>query len=259
MILLLLIASIVVLYMFPPIYNTKERNVHVSIDDCIDCFEDLKNNQGRYESLFSQPLFLFLRQLHDDYGGKFTLYCFKEKVGFDMSQVPSKYYSEFSNNSDWLRIAFHGIRGMGHKPEELLDNELEKAYSFFCGLPFIYQKASILRLERFFGSSKQIAYLKSKGVKTFLAADDERISYDLDDVANKELIKEGRLYRNGINYLRTNIRIENIIEPYVTLIKINIKDTLVIFTHEWKLNIWNKYKLRRMIRLLKYNHYMFIN
>ena len=86
-----------------------DGQIHFSIDDVIDIFLDLTENQHQYNSIFDNSTLDFLRTCHMDYGAKFVLYCFYESENFNLSMVPDKYRSEFLENSDWLNFGFHYI------------------------------------------------------------------------------------------------------------------------------------------------------
>ena len=78
-------------------------------------------------------------------------------------------------------------------------------------------------------------YLKGKGVGTLLSADDERISYSLPRKIDSILQKEERISYHGMNYERTDIRIEKTVFPIADLIENRNDDKIIIFTHEWAL------------------------
>ena len=52
---------------------------HLSFDDTIMCLKDISEND--YESIFDNPTFSWLRELHQTYGVVISCYCFFEEPG----------------------------------------------------------------------------------------------------------------------------------------------------------------------------------
>lgn len=79
----------------------------LSLDDNIWFLQDLANNAGRYSSLFDNPYLGFLKQVHDTWGTKVHINIYFQTTGFDLTQMPVKYISQWRDNADWLRLSFH--------------------------------------------------------------------------------------------------------------------------------------------------------
>lgn len=77
------------------------------IDDHSFFFRDIL--QKNYGSLFDCFYLAKLRELNRRYKTKFNLNCFNStpERDFNLSMFPDKYKSEFEDNADWLRLAFH--------------------------------------------------------------------------------------------------------------------------------------------------------
>ncbi|HPA17936.1 MAG TPA: hypothetical protein PLU30_09320 [Verrucomicrobiae bacterium] len=77
------------------------------IDDHSFFFRDTLKKD--YRSLFDCFYLAKLRELNRRYQTKFNLNCFNStpQRDFDLSMFPDKYRSEFEDNADWLRLAFH--------------------------------------------------------------------------------------------------------------------------------------------------------
>lgn len=77
------------------------------IDDHSFFFRDICEKS--YKSIFDCFYLAKLRQLHREYGAKINLNCFNTtpERDFRLSMFPDKYKSEFEDNADWLRLAFH--------------------------------------------------------------------------------------------------------------------------------------------------------
>lgn len=80
-----------------------------------------------------------------------------------------------------------------------------------------------------------VNFLKTKGITTLLAADDDRrISYSLSGKLNGQLIAQGELTIDGMRYVKTDIRVERDCVVF-QLFKHCFDNELVVFTHEWAL------------------------
>lgn len=250
------------IYFFHPFLRTG-KVAHISIDDVSKCFNNISEDSAKYRSIFDEPFFSFLKELHDDYNCAFTCYCFVNDSDFNVSQIPNKFARELTDNSDWLKFGFHGIKPSIHKPTNVKYLEFASAFSHFqkevMRFASSHNIASILRLDYYYATSGEVVFLKNNGVRTLLSADDDRRSYYLPFQRNKQLINKNSIHYDGLKYLRTNIKIENTVFPYINILQNRERDTLVIFTHEWKLGRLNKYKLRRTIKILKEQDYKFIS
>lgn len=232
---------------------SQPKYVHLSFDDVCVCMRDLSQDSTAYDSLFDQPFFGSLRDLHGAYGCKFSLYLFAEDGEFDLSQVPVRYKGEFEANSDWLKFGYHISYNVRHA-SQLSDDTILKDYDF-CHAQverFASPKSlsNTIRLHNFYANDSIVAAIQKRGIGTLLAADDDRLSYNLDTVQNKTLLRDGRLLHNCMQYLQTDIRLESSRFPaWDAFTTLREKDTLVVFTHE---PIYDRtsHKLRRTVRLL---------
>ena len=235
---------------------------HISIDDVTRSFQNLTKDSMKYDNLFEEPFFSYLKELHDKYGCSITCYAYEQDSFFNVKQMPVKYAKDFESNSVWLKIGFHGVKPNAHTPRNISYSEFTKSFSRFnkelCRFASVKNKASILRLDFFYATTGEVDFLVHNGVKVLLSADDDRRSYYLPFNKNRQLIDDNSINFNNLKYLRTNIRIEKIDIPYINILRNRRRDTLVIFTHEWKLNKINRYKLNRTLSILKEQNYKFI-
>ncbi len=79
----------------------------LSIDDCIYCMKDITANRLTYKSVFENPFFGFLKDLHLKYGTKVHLNLFYETEGFNLSQMTDAFKDEWLSNSDWIKFSIH--------------------------------------------------------------------------------------------------------------------------------------------------------
>jgi len=68
------------------------------------------------KSIFDHPYLAMYKRLHEKFGLKVQLNLFYRMKDFDLSGMSAAYYSEWKENSDWLKLSFH--------------SELENAYPY---------------------------------------------------------------------------------------------------------------------------------
>jgi len=79
----------------------------VSTDDNIWFLRDLARNAGRYRSIFDNPYLAFWREMHRKYGAKIQHNIYYETEGFNLSEMPDRFRSEWRAGADWMRLTFH--------------------------------------------------------------------------------------------------------------------------------------------------------
>jgi len=73
--------------------------------------------QQGYRSLFDCFYLAMLRDFHRKYGTKFVLNIyFTTGDDFNLRQFPDRYRSEWADNADWLRLAFHAYADQPDRP-----------------------------------------------------------------------------------------------------------------------------------------------
>jgi hypothetical protein len=82
----------------------------LSLDDNIWFLRDISNNSNTYKSIFENPYLNFLKQIHDTYGTKVHINIYYQTDGFNVSQMSTKYKSEWKDSADWLRLSFHALQ-----------------------------------------------------------------------------------------------------------------------------------------------------
>lgn len=105
---LFLCGLIILTFAIPaPFYFGKK--VHVSIDDVYECMKNVTEDSMKYESVFDEPFFLMLKNIHSRTGCKFTLYIYEKGKQYDISNFPYKFKSELNKQREWLQFGFHTI------------------------------------------------------------------------------------------------------------------------------------------------------
>jgi hypothetical protein len=83
------------------------KRYRVSTDDNILWLKDIAAHADTYKSLFDNPYLRFWRDMHNKYGIKLHQNIYYETEGFNLSQMPAKFRSEWQRNADWMHLSFH--------------------------------------------------------------------------------------------------------------------------------------------------------
>lgn len=94
------------------------RRYNFFIDDNSFFLTDLAKQ--RPKSLFDHFYLRALKNIHDEFGTKFTLNCFyrndHDPDHFEISAMPELWKGEFEDNSSWLRLSFHAYSEFPSRP-----------------------------------------------------------------------------------------------------------------------------------------------
>jgi hypothetical protein len=94
--------------------NSRPR-YRVAIDDNSFFLRDIF--QQRYNSLFDCFYLKMLHDLHNQYGAKFVLNIYYTTGDeFELSRFPDRYRSQWQDNADWLKLAFHAHADQPARP-----------------------------------------------------------------------------------------------------------------------------------------------
>lgn len=244
--------------------NGGNKIVHLSLDD-VEVFGDLIRHQQDYDTLFQHPFMAFLRELHSEYGMRITLYTYEYFSDGDrytrIEDMPLKYKRDFRKVSDWLRIGFHSPRADFDSLVTVAEfrksyNNTTSAIAQFADSSMV---TSTLRLHYFFAPDSLLNALT--GVRSLLCADDSnRLSYNLTDSESRTLGREDRIVKDDIFYRRTDLRVDDNFRVLSELKRLENVDTLVVFTHEWKL--WHNsenYSHRSTLGKIKVRTWEYVN
>ena len=81
------------------------KNFCFTVDDNIRFLKEI--TEVGYQSIFDHPYLSMYRRLHERFGLKVQLNLFYREGNFDLSQMTDRYYEEWKENSDWLKLSFH--------------------------------------------------------------------------------------------------------------------------------------------------------
>lgn len=235
--------------------------IHISIDDCLASLKYLTINKDKYNSIFELYFYGKLKEYHDIYGAKFSLYFYEESKGFNINQVTDKFKKDFYDNKEWLKIGFHGSESLSVNNDNTestfitVYNNFIEAIKKFAHVDCI---TDIIRLHRFMGNDNEITFLKDKGIKSLLVADDNRISYNLTIEENEILNRNYKIEKDGMMYIKTNLRLEKMSSNIDEIHKYKKEPIVTIFTHEWAFK--NEFsKLDKILSIYNDSNSIFIN
>jgi len=205
--------------------------------------------------------FVELKSLHENTGAKFTLYVYEESQDYNIVDFTSQFSDELKSNSDWLKFGYHAKTPNFVKDSVASIRYFEKSYCCVDSCithNFGNAKSSILRLHCFFDTPEETEFLRNKGVKCLLSADDDRNSYSLSSEQNQVIKEKGSLDYNGMSFVRTDIRVERdwiLLELFRHI----DDDEIVLFTHEWAFEGMTKIKFDLLMYFLSLSDCRFIN
>lgn len=240
------------------VLNKKTPNpntyMHLSIDDTITVFKDLTDNSDKYNSIFDNDMLNFFKSMHDKYGAVFSLYCFYEDDDFNLSQCTDKFAKEFSENSYFLKFGFHSLSGDGNLAENwnTAESDYQKVITQLIRITGSKECIdTVIRLHSFAGSLDAINAINvtENGIEGLLTADDDRISYYLNDTENSYINHHDYLKDNEseLFFVSTDLRLEKTWNPYGALVSIyknsNQNKVIEVFTHEWQIGVKMKAKI----------------
>lgn len=208
--------------------------IHFSIDDVIYIFKELTFNKPK--SIFDLPILTFFKNLHNKYGIVISFYCFYKKGNFSLTDCTRHYKNEFEENSSWMRWGFHGFTGIENYSIQDSTVSLKQYLLVMNNLQEIVGNNSLdffPRIHKFQANSsfKQKMVYSQYPLIGLLTADDDRISYDLNQ-SEITILNSKNLYKGTENlfYLRTTQRYDSLVKLYKIF---KYKGTCIFFTHEY--------------------------
>ena len=182
--------------------------MHISFDDVSACFVGLAS--GKYTSLFDEPFFAWLLELHNTYGAKFSLYCYTS----ELSAVPADYANEFFAARDWLKLGLHSDNSSSTFKNHTYEQGKASWNAFVEQVERItgsYRSVDRMpRLHTFGGSLEALRGMRDAkcGALGFLSADDSRLSYYLSQEQAEYLYTHDCLTDTAENlvFLATDLR-----------------------------------------------------
>lgn len=209
-----------------PIKLIKENApfIHISFDDQLSVLKDITTHENDYTSIFDNADLNFLKSLHDEYNCKFTLMLFyqddDDNPTFDLSMVTSNFASEFKDNSEWLKFAYHGPDPTTYPATMTTADLVTSVSATYAAIATFADQLNIdtvPRLSYFSCTSEQAETLHSDGLTTgYLTADDNRANNC--GLSGKYLAAVRVMdycvdYDNDIRYYRSTLRMDDAETP----------------------------------------------
>lgn len=239
--------------------RTIPKYTHFSIDDATQIFQDISFHG--YESIFENEVLGKLKDFHEEYGLKATLYVFAKLDTYNLADFPDTYKKEFEDNADWLKIGFHSITEASPEEEGMTTEEFAEGFQEVNReiLAFAGEKslAHVLRLHYWYATDEMVNVLKEQGIEGLLCNDSKDVCYNLSETENNNLIwsRDGKI-KKDIYYYVTDIRLEKT-DDIVTALQNKYYDRVVVlFTHAWCFKD-NQEKLEGAVRWLTNSGYKF--
>ena len=228
--------------------NNLEKNAfyHFSVEDV---FKSLIEITDKQIGLFEHPFFSFLKELHDEFNTNINLYLFfQNRINGELRtlrEVSDSIKQKLIDNS-WIKFGPHALEYYTPPYTQTPDEQIEvfdniyKEISRFAGGKNI---SKWVRLHNFSESYELKDYFHEKGVEAIFTTDKERITTRMPNSVNESLKSTGFAQYGGLNFIRSNIRIENLVNIRITkqnlkeLIDNHLKDYnhVIVLTHEYEL------------------------
>lgn len=216
--------------------------VQFSLDDTKGCFRYLAEHPET-KSIFHTRVLAYLKQLHEEYGTEFTLFCMYKNNGFSLPEVGGQFRDEFMENAGWLHFGFHAFDEESNyayaKPGQV-EWEYRLTMKQVGRITGSFEYADILRLHKFAGNRDACRELRKQGIRGLLTSDDERSSYYLSAEKGRLLKEEGRYMdeTEGLGFYPSLTRLEKSQSPVEEMKKALEKqyELLAVFTHEWQMD-----------------------
>ena len=225
----------------PEALTSNIQYMHFSFDDGYQCFDNLSTKN--YDSLYDEPFFGWMKEMHDEYGAIFSVYAFNENLAaFAASENATKYQAEFQAAKSWLKIGLHSPmnnqnvnfgtnKGVTYSTIDAGYREWTTMLNSVMTITGDKDCIDLFpRLHNFAGTQNAIngmiaagkAFAESTPDETdtaadytpvgFLGADDNRVSYYLDSTTSEWLNANDHLTDTGKNvqFVATDIRAENV-------------------------------------------------
>lgn len=100
-----------------------QKRLHITVDDCIRCFQDLTLHTEEYPSMLDHPYLALFHEAYQKYGMGVHINVFYENEdgSFNLSMMTDRYREEFQANAHWLSLSFHSIREFPDAPYQNAD------------------------------------------------------------------------------------------------------------------------------------------
>ena len=201
--------------------NSNKNYIHISFDDVTTSISQLTTNASTYTSIYDNTFFNYLRNLHNSYGAKFSLYVFTNTF----TSLPTKYKDDFLAANEWLKIGFHATDGdsnfanTNYATAQTAYNQFTSDVINKCGSSNSIDRCP--RLGNFAGNYGALSAVRDAngGCLGFLTADDTRLSYYFSNLQNNYINKYFNYFdhETGLFFVKSITRLESMDNIAATL------------------------------------------
>lgn len=184
---------------------------HFSVDDVFDSLIEVTKKDI---PLFSHPFFGLMKEVHDEYETQVDLELFWEReidgILYTLENVRD-FTEEIKKAGGWLRFGPHAESYMTapfeQSPEEqkIVFDKIYKEIKRFAGNECC---AEWVRLHYYSESYELFDYFSKKGVTALFSTDREVGSHRMPVHVAQQLLAEGSSSYDGMNFIRTQYRVE---------------------------------------------------
>ncbi len=219
---------------------------HFSIDDIFECLIEVTD---RNIPLFQHPVFSFLKELHTKYGVHIGLHVFLQR------EIDGKLRSlkevrdlqdEIKSEGSFLHFGPHALDFPTMPFSQSKEEQIETFDEIYKEIDRIAGKESYSRWVRlhFYSEMYELAdYFKEKGVEALFSTDRPVGSHRMPDEIKQQLIQKGSATYEGMNFIRTQFRVEFFTSDRldISAIENNFKNSIdqygyvIFYTHEYEI------------------------
>lgn len=250
-----------------PQWQVSRKVIKFSVDDATEILMEISVND--YDSIFESDRMSLFKEMHEKYDLDVTLFLFENLGNYSLNDFPDRYKNEFKDNSDWLKLGWHGIddgnpQESGYTGDDFIQSYINTTDEIirFAGKKSLSKE---LRIHYWYTDDEAlISYLSKNGVNAFYYSDTDALGYDFTQDEDKSIRSDvnGVLCKRygfrKVSYILTDIRLDYIRndEELISLLQSRIEDReIVIFTHAWVLNNSSQY-IETMCRWATDNYYV---
>lgn len=219
-----------------------KNSYHFSVDDVFDSLIEVSDERIL---LFDQPFFKFLRNIHQKFDANIGLHLFyQKKINNNLrtlQDVPD--LKGQLKNEKWLFFAPHALEYETPPYIQSIDEQtsaFEKIYREIDRFAGKDTYTKYVRLQYYSESFELEKYFKTKGVEALFTTDREVGSHRMPKEIADKLNERGYAEYKGMNFIRTQFRVEFFAEEGITnrelLIRMENALTkfgfVVFYTHE---------------------------
>ena len=216
------------------------KNFCFTVDDNIRFFKEITENS--YQSIFEHPYLSMYKRLHEEFDLKVQLNLFYRMGDFTLSQMTDRYYNEWKDNSDWLKLSFHSDYENVRPYENSAYNEV------FNDCKLVHEQIIRFASPEALATTTTVHYclLTEEGLKAvedngvlgllglFGTSENPRTSYGIEEAEAKKIRNGENIKLKNISFASIDIVLnaystEEILEKLKPLIK---RDTVRVMIHE---------------------------